>query len=109
MRGGPQRTGRVVGNVDLVGMLLPWAGNEPVILTPRDSDDLLLPCFSNETTLRRGMADVGIGFNCIKVIKDHLVFLDDVPRDVLIVVDLKRVGDAYRYLQVVRPAPMARA
>jgi len=78
---GPKPTGKPSGEVVLTGMLFPWDGRQPVLLSMPGSLLFYLPLFSTEEKLRETMKQAGVPFRSIKHVDDGAVFLASVYGD----------------------------
>lgn len=100
----PKQVGPVKELV-LTGMLMPWANGQPVLLNMMGVGAMVLylPLFDDPDQLRSVLERAGVGFESIKQVEDGPEFLDSVPRDIIIVVNLRFTEEGrIRYHQVQR-------
>lgn len=89
-RPAPRRTDKPPEELSLTGMLMPWRNGQPAfILLPGEGDTELLaiPLFTTLAKLEAAALAVNSPYDSVKRIDDGRVFLEDIPRDVLVVVD----------------------
>jgi hypothetical protein len=91
--------------LDLTGMLIPWAGGQPVLLNMMgvDSSVQYLPLFSEPEPLEAVLAQAGVGFESIKQVDDGPEFLDSIPVEIIVITDLRYTPEGkIRFHQVQR-------
>lgn len=97
----PAPTGVPPKVVSLIGKIIPWTAEQPVLLSMPASPYRYLPCFTDPDKLHAFMQEAKIGVERVKKIDEQHDFLDSLPLDVRVVLDPYFLPNGrVRFLQV---------
>ena len=97
----PSYIGDRLKEVDVTGYLFPWNAGQPFFLKIEGSDSVYIPVFADKDKLDHAMD--GIQYEKIKKIDDGGAFLDSIPVEYIVIIDLKKTSDGKcRYTQIFR-------
>lgn len=82
----PRRTGKVA-DIELTGMLMPWAEGGPVVLVVPASDGQYLPLFSSMAELERVLERADAEWETVKMVTDGADFFQGLPPGFIVMVD----------------------
>ena len=96
----PAYIGDRLKEVDVTGYLFPWNAGQPFFLKIEGSDSTYIPVFENKEKLDDAMD--GIPYQKVKKIDDGWEFLDSIPLEYTVIVNLVKTEGKCRYTQIFR-------
>lgn len=97
----PAFIGDRLKEINITGYLFPWNNGQPFFLKIEGSSSTYIPVFEDKNKLEEAMD--GIPFQKIKRIDDGGEFLDSIPVEYTVIVNLRKSSDGKcRYTQIFR-------
>ncbi|HWY34861.1 MAG TPA: hypothetical protein VNX68_09455 [Nitrosopumilaceae archaeon] len=99
----PQRVSDEIREDNLTGYVFPWANDRPVLAKMAGNDLSYLLLFATADKLSEFLPKCGIEYQSIKQIDNPVEFIDNLPKDIVVVYDPYMTNrGTVRWVQVLR-------